>query len=702
MRTSAPLVDVASSSSEASDARARARAREGTTLARTTEIRRDGTTRAFEGRAARARVDERGESVRWGDAGAGGRAARMWALVNVRTVERRGDGRVVRLTKRDGDAVEFEAVDAEDAAMWERALVSFVRDARGGKGGGESASAVDGEEDGGESNLDDTDEEEVDIRRFRGNATNAASAAREFVPEPSAPTRAGTVDGNDGHVMISVASTDVSGGGHRDALNAVGFGEDERLTNKRPSNTRRPLLQAEGGEVDQLATQFRNSARVTRCDISETGSEMSRSDGSDDDTGSSFGGSNAGEDALVIEAFSRARHGRVKELQKLFSQGVDPRVRDANGLTLIHIACQNNQRRSVKLVLKCTDYKSRPPRLELIDAQTKNGHTGLHFCFAYGYQALGEYLLSLGASDTIVNVHGLSCYEGLEPNDTRETLNTPEMRARAHEARMHRWIESQRPGAMAHDGYRGAPYPHSVVSADGRFPRGGAHVGGYDAPRNRSDPGGYGAYAPRSRSNSEYSDDRSHASFDSSGYPRGRSEYDGPQPTPGPHGHPMPMPYGAMPYGAPPQPYMPMPYAYAAPMAMPVQPMYVPSHYPGMPQGYYGYGDRQDDRRSPSRRYRSRSRDRSPRRDRSRDRERPSRQRSSRARERSLGDGSDSLEGGSERADPYKSSYYSNRAGSPPRDRQRRERRPAKVDVIEATRGAMEKARRGFYSSDDD
>ena len=143
----------------------------------------------------------------------------------------------------------------------------------------------------------------------------------------------------------------------------------------------------------------------------------------------------------------QSRASRTREgVAKLFTAGVNPRVRDSHGLTLLHMACQNNQRRSAKLVLKNTDYKSKPPRLEIIDAQTNNGHTGLHFCFAYGYQALGEcHLLSLGASDTITNVHGLSCYEGLEPNDARETLNTPEMRARAHESRMQRWIESQRP-----------------------------------------------------------------------------------------------------------------------------------------------------------------------------------------------------------------------------------------------------------------
>ena len=59
----------------------------------------------------------------------------------------------------------------------------------------------------------------------------------------------------------------------------------------------------------------------------------------------------------VVEAFSRARHGRVKELDALFQRKhVDPASRDQHGLTLLHMAAQNNQRKAAKLVLKRTDF----------------------------------------------------------------------------------------------------------------------------------------------------------------------------------------------------------------------------------------------------------------------------------------------------------------------------------------------------------
>jgi len=448
-----------------------------------------------------------------------------------------------------------------------------------------------------ESNLDDSEEEdESEARANGGRARERVAlgglrtvAARSFVPELVAPARSAP---NDGHVMISVSPRATSparakdGGRKSYDLGVPSFNDEDGYVNASKSTARRPLLKP---EVDDLAAALESSARVSRCDVSDVGSERSsdRSEEfSDDDGGSSWGGSSVG-DPIVIEAFSRSRHGRVKELQKLFAQGVNPRVRDGNGLTLLHIACQNNQRRSAKLVLKMTDYKTSPPRLEIINSQTNNGHTPLHFCFAYGYQGLGEYLLSLGASDRIANIHGLSCYEGLEPNEMRETLNNPTMKQRAHESRMQRWIESQRPGAMPE------VYARNVDR------RG-------DVPRQRSEPGDYVA---RSRSASEYSDDRSHASYESFG-----RRDDGYAPRTASVGHPS-MTHGP----PPPMPYMPYAMPYSPPM-MPMHPMYM--QYPGMPPAMHhgAYDDR--GYRSPPRRRRSRDRSRSRSRSRSRRRDR--------------------------------------------------------------------------------
>ena len=651
-------------------------------------------------------------------------------LRDVARVERFGGGAVIRLLLRDGGVVELTANDVDESAVWERGLACALNAcaaARGDGAGDVAALRAVGDDDA-ESNLDDSDDDGGGAARattttMYGSARADRVGAHAFVPELVAPERMAP---NDGHVMISVSPTNARDGGKAAAnnLGVPSFHDDDGFVNTSKSTTRRPLLQP--NDVDKLASTLEHSARLTRCDISDLGSERSsdRSDFSDDDDGgSSWGGSSAG-DPMVIEAFSRSRHGRVKELQKLFARGVDPRVRDGNGLTLLHIACQNNQRRSAKLVLKQTDYKRTPPKLEIINSQTNNGHTPLHFCFAYGYEALGEYLLSLGASDRITNIHGLSCYEGLEPNETRETLNNPDMKQRAHEARMQRWIESQRPGAMPD------AFPRAPAST---------RSGGSDPRRGYSEPGDYIA---RSRSVSEYSDDRSHASYDSFGVPRAAS-----------HGHP-----GA--YGPPPpQPYaaMPMPYAvpYATPM-MPMHPMYM--QYPGMPppmhhgayddRGYrspprrrrdsrdrrsrsrsrgsdYDGGRRRDRERSRSRDYRDRRSTREYDRDRDYDRDYDRRRRDERdyderrsrsrrsderrsrpsSRARSLGDPSDDAsslgsDGGRDRVSSRRTP--SRREGATPSRSARR--KPAKVDVLETTPGGVDAARRkaGVFNDDSD
>ncbi len=46
-----------------------------------------------------------------------------------------------------------------------------------------------------------------------------------------------------------------------------------------------------------------------------------------------------------------------------------------------------------------------------INAQNKRGHTCLHYCFAYNYEELGEYLISKGADETILNELGATCRE---------------------------------------------------------------------------------------------------------------------------------------------------------------------------------------------------------------------------------------------------------------------------------------------------
>ena len=279
---------------------------------------------------------------------------------------------------------------------------------------------------------------------------------------------------------------------------------------------------------------------------------------------------------LLVEAFSRARHGRVKELDALFARGVDPAARDSNGLTLLHMAAQNNQRKTAKLVLKRTDFASDPPRLSLIDAQTNQGQTPLHFCFAYGYRDLGRYLLSLGADDAVANVHGMTCYEGLDPDEPpRETLNDPEIVALARRKREERRAESLRPGTTGPAASfnrpspsptpRGAPSPTATSPRDPYAPSAGAgaypysHTGHTGHQHQHTGPHGY----PHAGAAGGWDPSGSHAS------PRGSSPH---HPYAPPYGSPQlqfPNPYG--PYHAPhPYPYPhphPHPHAHANPYA---------------------------------------------------------------------------------------------------------------------------------------
>ena len=105
---------------------------------------------------------------------------------------------------------------------------------------------------------------------------------------------------------------------------------------------------------------------------------------------------------------SLARHGKYEEVENLMNQSdweVPINYTDEQGRTLLHIVCQNGNKRLAKLCLR---------RGIKINAQTLTGQTALHYAFGFGFASLGEYLISKGADDSIRNVHGLTCYEGLE------------------------------------------------------------------------------------------------------------------------------------------------------------------------------------------------------------------------------------------------------------------------------------------------
>ena len=70
--------------------------------------------------------------------------------------------------------------------------------------------------------------------------------------------------------------------------------------------------------------------------------------------------------------------------------------------SLISLAAQQNDKRLVKYLLR---------RKADVNLQNYAGNTPLHFCFAYSYVGLGDYLVSKGANAETVNAQGETCYE---------------------------------------------------------------------------------------------------------------------------------------------------------------------------------------------------------------------------------------------------------------------------------------------------
>ena len=105
------------------------------------------------------------------------------------------------------------------------------------------------------------------------------------------------------------------------------------------------------------------------------------------------------------ELFSFCRHGKYKHANELLKRGVSPDGRDKFGNTPLIIGCQNGHARIIKACLRHSAD---------IDAANRQGNTGLHYCIAYGFNALGDYLISKGANDKVRNKIGLTCYEGIK------------------------------------------------------------------------------------------------------------------------------------------------------------------------------------------------------------------------------------------------------------------------------------------------
>jgi hypothetical protein len=114
-----------------------------------------------------------------------------------------------------------------------------------------------------------------------------------------------------------------------------------------------------------------------------------------------------------VVVFSFVRHNRYEAVEELIQQ--DPSVlnnSDEKGNNLLHVACQNNNRRLAKLLTKAGIN---------LNKQNNNGNTSLHYCYAYAFTQLAEFLIAKGADESLSNHDGKLPYEGLGSAETEQT-----------------------------------------------------------------------------------------------------------------------------------------------------------------------------------------------------------------------------------------------------------------------------------------
>ena len=104
--------------------------------------------------------------------------------------------------------------------------------------------------------------------------------------------------------------------------------------------------------------------------------------------------------------FSQARNGRLRRMEESLNAGFPVDAEDEKGNTLLLIAAQNRMKKMIELLLA---------RAANINHQNGHGNTALHYAMAYDPEGvIGEFLIEKGADDTLENINGNSCYDGLE------------------------------------------------------------------------------------------------------------------------------------------------------------------------------------------------------------------------------------------------------------------------------------------------
>lgn len=103
----------------------------------------------------------------------------------------------------------------------------------------------------------------------------------------------------------------------------------------------------------------------------------------------------------ISTVWRMARHGKIRDLESLLNaENVDER--DGKGNTCLHHASMHNKKRVARMLL----------RLKAdINAQNNAGNTCLHYAFGYGYDELGDYLISVRRCHALHLSLSVSCPE---------------------------------------------------------------------------------------------------------------------------------------------------------------------------------------------------------------------------------------------------------------------------------------------------
>mmetsp|Transcript_55613 Transcript_55613/g.132555 ORF Transcript_55613/g.132555 Transcript_55613/m.132555 type:complete len:1221 (-) Transcript_55613:28-3690(-) len=104
--------------------------------------------------------------------------------------------------------------------------------------------------------------------------------------------------------------------------------------------------------------------------------------------------------------FSFVRHNRYEAVEVLIQEDhtIVQRALDEHGNSLLHIACQNKNKRIARLLIKSG---------LSTNVQNNKGNTPLHYCYQYGFTELAEYLIQNGADDQLPNYEGLQPHQGI-------------------------------------------------------------------------------------------------------------------------------------------------------------------------------------------------------------------------------------------------------------------------------------------------